>query len=89
MINAISNEIRRICAENDMDTLLVSEALTLDGIIGRGGIASQVLREERLVNIVESSETKMFTTVLRAPNALKKWLVDTGAKTVQIAGGVF
>ena len=89
MIDAISNEIRRICAENDMDTLLVSEALTLDGIIGRGGIASQVLREERLVNIVESSETKMFTTVLRAPNALKKWLVDTGAETVQIAGGVF
>ena len=89
MIDSISNEIRRICAENDMDTLLVSEALTLDGIIGRGGIASQVLREERLVNIVESSETKMFTTVLRAPNALKKWLVDTGAETVQIAGGVF
>ena len=28
MIDAISNEIRRICAENDMDTLLVSEALT-------------------------------------------------------------
>lgn len=89
MIDAISNEIRRICAENDMDTLLVSEALTLDGIIGRGGIASQVLREERLVNIIESSETKMFTTVLRATNALKKWLVDTGAETVQIAGGVF
>lgn len=89
MIDAISNEIRRICAENDMDTLLVSEALTLDGVIGRGGIASQVLREERLVNIVESSETKMFTTVLRAPNALKKWLVDTGAETVQIAGGIF
>lgn len=89
MVNVISNEIRRICAENDMEILLVSEALTLDGTIGRSGIASQVLKEERLINIIESSETKMFTAVLRAPNSLKKWLIDTGAETVQIAGGVF
>lgn len=88
-VEAISNEIRRICADNKMDTLLVSEALTLDGVLNRSGIASRILREERLINLIEASETKEFSAVLHAPVALKKWLTGTCAETVQIAGGAF
>lgn len=87
MLDAISNEIRRICASNDMDPMMVAEALTLRGNLG--GISGKVLQYERFINMINKSDTPVFSDILRAPNALKKWFIDNKISEVQVFGGVF
>lgn len=87
MLDAISNEIRRVCASNGMDPMMVAEALTLRGNLG--GISGKVLQYERFINMINKSDTPVFSDILRAPKALKKWFVDNKISDVQVFGGVF
>lgn len=87
MLDAISNEIRRLCAYHGMDPMLVAEALTLRGNLN--GISGKVLQYERFINMINKSDTPVFSDVLRAPMVLKKWLIDNNVSEIQVAGGVF
>lgn len=86
---SISNEIRRICKQYKMSSIDVAEMLALDPNIGRYNVMTKILREERLITMINNSDMAEVKVTLRAPKALKQWLIDTKADSIEVAGGMF
>ena len=86
---SISNEIRRICKQYRMSSIDVTEMLVLDPKLSRSNVMTKILREERLITMINNSDMAEVKVALRAPKALKQWLIDTKTDTIEVAGGVF
>lgn len=89
VVDGISNEIRRICKQYGMSTIDMTEMLVLDPNLGRFNVMTKILREERLITMINNSDMAEVKVALRAPGALKQWLIDTQAGSIEVAGGMF